>query len=216
MKYIKILAGILFAIYLLVNSAFSGGFLDFKYGDAFSNNVSNRYVDSYFASHEITSGVIPSAFLILNGKSQIGENIPTITDNTINFTATDSYYSRMASLMLYQSGNKGQDPLNRSLTVDALLIMPKKFDSIHSEVVNFTDDGSHAEVRINFTYDNQVYEFTNQSDLSSETNTLTLILQPFCEEFEGLNLDTEETFSEFEGNNGIDYEGRFTIQAMQN
>lgn len=214
---IKRLSIIIFLITcLLINTAYSNGFLDFRYNNMFMNNVSDKYVSSEFASHSIASGVTPYAMLLFKGSAQIGESIPTLTDYKINLTAKNAYYSRMASIMNYQSGEKGKDPINRTLNVDTLVIMPKKFDSFHSEVINITDDGKYANVKVNFTYDNIEYEFINQTELSNETNKLTLILQPFCDEFEGLDLDMDETFDEFASANGLDYQGDLTIQAMQN
>ena len=213
---IKVVAFIIAVSYVSINLALCGGFLDFRYNNAFSNNISDEYLTAYFASHEIASGVSPSAALHFVGKSQLGESIPTSTSNTVNFTANDAYYSRLGSLIFYESGMKGQDAINHSLSVDALVIMPKKFTAIHGEVVNLTEDAKYAEINIKFTYDNQVYEFINQSDLSNGVNSLTLILQPFCDEFEGLDLDTDETFSDSFSDNGFDYEGSLTIQALQN
>jgi len=213
---IKVPIIILLTTYIMINSVHSGGFIDFRYGNAFMNNVSDKYVFSRFSSHSIASGVTPSAMLLFKGRAQIGESIPTLTDYKMNLTAKDAYYSRMASIMHYQSGEVGQDPINHTLNIDTLVIMPKKFDSFHSEVINITDDGKYANVKVNFTYDNIEYEFINQTDLSNETNALTLILQPFCEEFKGLDLDMDETFDEFASANGLDYHGDLTIQAMQN
>jgi hypothetical protein len=215
MSNIHIYIVLFISLYIVVDSAHSGGFIDFRYSNFFRNNLSDEYTLSDFSSHSVVSGVIPSAELSFYGHSQIGKSIPTHTDYKINLTTYNSYYSRMASRTLYESGEKGQIPINYTLNVDTFLLMPKKFDSIHAELINISEDGKSAEVKINFTYDNIDYEFTNQTELVDGKNTLTLILQPFCDEFEGLGIDTDETFSESASANGLDYAGSLTIQAMQ-
>ena len=122
----------------------------------------------------------------------------------------------MASNLYFESGNEGQASPNGTLYVDTFLLMPKEFDSFHSEIINISEDGKKAEVALYFTYDNVDYQFTNETELIDGENTLMIILQPFCKEFEGLDLyDDVNTLGSSESVDGLDYSGYLTIQGKK-
>jgi hypothetical protein len=216
MMRLKILIISLLVLYIVINSAQAGGYIDNRIGNWFLNNYSGEFIYSNFIGRGSASGVSPAALLTFNGSAQIGELIPTITDLEFNLSTENNYYSRMASNLYFESGNEGQASPNGTLYVDTFLLMPKEFDSFHSEIINISEDGKKAEVALYFTYDNVDYQFTNETELIDGENTLMIILQPFCKEFEGLDLyDDVNTLGSSESVDGLDYSGYLTIQGKK-
>jgi hypothetical protein len=213
---INMLIGVLLVIYITTNYALSGGYIDMKAANYFLNNYSDEYALSLFQTHSAASGISPAAQLILKGNAQIGKDIPTLTDLNANLTVNNSYYSRMASFMEYKSGKIGQASSNTSLNVETFLVMPKEFDSFHSENITISEDGKKAKIELFFKYDGVDYEFTNETELAEGANSLMIVLQPFCKEFEGTVLyDDVNKVGESISTNGLDISGYLTIQGKQ-
>lgn len=212
----KMLFGLLLVIYIATDSALSGGYIDMWGGIYFKNNYSDNYTLSQLQTHSAASGITPSAELILKGYSQIGKDIPTLTDLNASLSADNSYYSRMASRMEYKSGTITQASSNASLYVDTFLVMPKEFDSFHSENITISEDGKKAKVELFFTYDGVDYLFTNETELAEGANELMIVLQPFCKEFEGTVLYNDvNKVGESISTNGLDISGYLTIQGKK-
>lgn len=210
-------AGMLVLVLLITTPALAGGYI--VIGTAFNHSVigEDEYLKSLFINNRFISGTGPSTWW----NESLSSNILTeLTDFNANFTDKNAYFARTLGTYALQAGDIEGVPSNKSVIVDAYIIMPGKFDAIHNIDMNFLKENlTQAEVAINLTYKGKTYQFEATETKKDDISKFVLSLYPFCKEFEEAGLSDPDlmssTFSDSASSEGMEYSGSFTIKALK-
>ncbi|NPV61338.1 MAG: hypothetical protein HPY61_01685 [Methanotrichaceae archaeon] len=207
------------AIFILILAfiapALSGGYHIKQDSATHFNKIGDKSITSQYSYRDFISGVDPVSETVIHFDSQIGDCTPAITTFESGIEADNAYYARLSSEVSQELSLVGQSTGVSSVNVDSYVIMPKKFDLIQSLWVQMVEDEEpQAELRYVFTYDNAVYEFSSMLD-ADDQGTMSLFLQPYCPQFEGLDLDYVNTFRDSKSWGGVNYDGSLTMKAIK-
>lgn len=214
---IETVAGMLVSMLLVTTPALAGGYTVINTAFIHALTGEDEYLKSLFINQRFISGTGPSTVW----NESLSSNILTeLTDFNANFTDKNAYFTRTLGTYALQAGEIEGVPSNKSVIVDAYIIMPGKFDAIQNIDMNFLKENlTQAEVAINLTYKDKTYQFKATETKEDDISRFVLALYPFCKEFEEAGLSDQDlmssTFSDTASSEGMDYSGSFTMKALK-
>ena len=199
---------------LVATPAFSGGIVKFADEGEHYNKKEDVEMLTNYGDKGLVSGVAIHVDINTSSISKMGEDAPFGTfDHLSTLNATeDVYYARSLSWVSQNSSQYGE----REVTAESYIIMPKKFDAKIAMDMHFSDENeSQAKMKSAFIYDGVLYEFFDESSNISENNELSLKLYPYCPQFDGLDLDYENSYMDNIAADDFNYEGSFVMRALK-
>jgi hypothetical protein len=198
---------------VVVTPAVSGGIVKFiGEGEQYVKNDDKEMLTEY-VDKDLASGVAIDVDLAILTKSEMGTDAPHGTfdhQSTLN-AAGDVYYARSLAWVLQDSSEYAE----REVTAESYVIMPKKFDAEIAITMHFSDeDESQAEIKTTLIYDGVPYEFVTNTNIEGEKD-LSLFLYPYCPQFDGLDLDYEDSYGDSIVADDFNYGGSFVMRALK-
>lgn len=213
MKHIETVAVLLLVTILATAPALAGGIVKLGFSTStFFNNTNFGYLKSQFNNTHVVSGTAPRAEF---SASLDSSSLSKVTNYGATLNDTDTYFAYTLGKYNVSAGEVGENPKNKSVTVNTYTIMTHKFDSIQFIDMHFDKENlTQADVRTNLTYKGKTYQFEVPETIKDNESSFNLFLQPFCKEFKNIGIDAiSSTYKETASSSGIDYSGSLTIQA---
>ena len=209
---IRMARWLLVIVFLSTVPALSGGFLEqTSLFIQYHETEPDGHVSTGFANKYLEAGSSPKS--MMEGSAVFREGR---TDLETTLESQDAYFSSIAGKTLHELVKSGDEPTTQLLNIKMYLIMPGKFDSVQSIDIRFPkEDPSHAEITTTFTYNGVTYPFTKELDLKEGDNELEMFLQPYCDDFVGLDIASQKTFSDSISVDGGEFEGSMSMTAVK-
>ncbi len=207
---IKCLLLIFLSISMCVMPVISGGYLEQQALFYHSYPIKDDAIaEALFMNKYIEAGSSPIALIDATCSSDFALKQ---TDFESDLETYNTYFTAIATKAIWDIS----DETYKSLKLRAYVILPNSFDSVQITDIHFADENpSTAEITISFTYNGKPYVFTKAKELVDGDNEINLFLQPFCDEFEGLDIETSKTFQDSVSVDGGDFEGSLSMEAKK-